>query len=221
MVRDGIYYALGFTAAYALVSWLAGPWTALPLLLAAMFFLWFFRDPERLTPAGPVAVSPGDGRVVAIVSEGEDRTRISIFLNVFDVHVNRSPISGIITDVTYQKGKFLVASLAAASSDNEQNVVTVRASDGTTVVFKQIAGLLARRIVFNKKAGDFVQAGERVGLIKFGSRVDVILGPEWRVEVTPGMHVSAGSTVLARRPGDIELPMAMATGIEDAALCQT
>ncbi|HWE53135.1 MAG TPA: phosphatidylserine decarboxylase [Bryobacteraceae bacterium] len=221
MVRDGIYYALGFTAAGAFVSWLLGPWTALPFFILGAFFAWFFRDPERLAPAGPVAVSPGDGRVVAIVAEGEHQTRISIFLNVFDVHVNRSPISGIITDVTYQRGKFLVASLAAASSDNEQNVVTVRASDGTTVVFKQIAGLLARRIVFNKKVGDFVQAGERVGLIKFGSRVDVILGPEWRVEVAPGMHVSAGSTVLARRPGEIELPIALAAGIEDAALCQT
>jgi len=158
---------------------------------------------------------------MSVVSEGEHQTRISIFLNVFDVHVNRSPISGIITDVTYQRGKFLVASLAAASSDSEQNVVTVRASDGTTVVFKQIAGLLARRIVFSKKVGDFVQAGERVGLIKFGSRVDVILGPEWRVEVTPGMHVSAGSTVLARRAGDIELPISLAANIEEAVLCQT
>jgi len=221
MVRDGILYALGFTAAGAVVSWLASPWTGLPLFLAGAFFAWFFRDPERLTPAGPVAVSPGDGRVMSVVSEGEHQTRISIFLNVFDVHVNRSPISGIITDVTYQRGKFLVASLAAASSDNEQNVVTVRSGDGTTVVFKQIAGLLARRIVFSKKVGDFVQAGERVGLIKFGSRVDVILGPEWRVEVTPGMHVSAGSTVLARRAGDIELPIALAAGIEEAVLCQT
>jgi len=221
MVRDGIYYALGFTAAGAFVSWIAGPWSALPLFLLGAFCAWFFRDPERLIPVGPVAVSPGDGRVVAVVSEADQRTRISIFLNVFDVHVNRSPIGGVITDFQYQRGKFLVASLESASSENEQTVITVRAGDGTVVVFKQIAGLIARRIVFDKKVGDFVQTGERVGLIKFGSRVDVILGPEWRVEVTPGMRVSAGSSILARRPGDIELPIKVAVGLEEGALCQT
>ncbi len=220
MVRDGIFYALGFTVAGLLVSLIESPWTGLPLFIAGAFCAWFFRDPDRLVPAGPVAVSPGDGRVVSVVSAGE-QTRISIFLNIFDVHVNRSPISGIITDVTYQRGKFLVASLENASLANEQNIVTVRASDGTTVVFKQIAGLIARRIVFTKKTGDFVAAGERVGLIKFGSRVDVILGPEWRVEVVPGMRVNAGSSVLARRAGDIELPISLAVSIEEAALCQT
>jgi phosphatidylserine decarboxylase len=221
MVRDGIFYAIGFTAAGAFVSWYSSPYNALPLFILGAFCAWFFRDPERLTPAGPVAVSPGDGRVVAVVSEGEKTTRVSIFLNIFDVHVNRSPISGIITDVTYRHGKFLVASLEGASTDNEQNIVTVRSGDGTTIVFKQIAGLLARRIVFDKKVGDFVQAGERVGLIKFGSRVDVIFGPEWRIEVSPGMRVSAGSSILARRAGDIVLPIAMAVDIEEVALCQT
>ncbi|HVV46392.1 MAG TPA: phosphatidylserine decarboxylase [Bryobacteraceae bacterium] len=221
MIRDGIYYALAFTAAGALVSWLAGPWIALPLFLLGAFCAWFFRDPERPIPVGPVALSPADGRVVSVVAEGDRRTRISIFLNIFDVHVNRSPISGVVTDITYKKGQFLVASREIASAENEQNIVTIRAEDGTLVVFKQIAGLIARRIVCTKKVGDFVQAGERIGLIKFGSRVDIILGPEWRVEVSPGARVSAGSSIVARRAGDIVLPLPLAASIEEAALCRT
>lgn len=221
MIRDGIYYALAFTAGGGLVSWLAGPRIAMPLFLLAAFCAWFFRDPEHLIPAGPVALSPADGRVVCVVPEGDRHTRISIFLNIFDVHVNRSPISGVITDITYKPGRFMVASRETASAENEQNIVTVRAPDGTKVVFKQIAGLIARRIVCTKHVGDFVQAGERVGLIKFGSRVDVIFGPEWRVEVSPGVHVSAGSSILARRAGEIVLPLPLAASIEEAALCQT
>jgi phosphatidylserine decarboxylase len=221
MVRDGIIYALGFTAAGIFVSWLLGPWVALPFYVLGAFCGWFFRDPERPIPVGPVAVSPADGKVVAVVSEGDGLTRISIFLNIFDVHVNRSPVSGIITDFVYQKGKFLVASLEAASSDNEQTIITVRSKDGTQVVFKQIAGLIARRIVFTKKQGDFVQAGERIGLIKFGSRMDVVLGPEWHITVAPGARVSAGSSVLARRAGEVEVTLAMKAGLKEPALCQT
>ena len=221
MVRDGIYYALGFTAAGAFLAWLAGPWTALPLFILGAFCAWFFRDPERAVPAGPVAVSPADGRVLRVVSEADGLTRISIFLNIFDVHVNRSPISGMIADITYHPGKFLVASLDAASLQNEMNVITVESRDGTKVVFKQIAGLIARRIVCTKKVGDVVDAGERVGMIKFGSRVDIIFGPEWRIEVKPGIHVTAGTTVLARRAGEIELPLTLVAGIKETALCQT
>jgi phosphatidylserine decarboxylase len=221
MIRDGIYYALAFTAGGAIVSWLAGPRFALPLFLMGAFCAWFFRDPERPIPAGPVALSPADGRVMCVVKEGERHTRISIFLNIFDVHVNRSPISGIITDITYKRGQFLVASREIASAQNEQNIVTVQAEDGTKVVFKQIAGLIARRIVCTKQVGDFVQAGERIGLIKFGSRVDVIFGPEWRVEVSPGARVSAGSSVLARRAGEVVMTLPLAASIEEAALCQT
>ena len=217
MVRDGIYYALAFTAGGVLISWLADPWIALPLFLVGAFCAWFFRDPERPIPAGPVAVSPADGRVMCVVAEGERQTRISIFLNIFDVHVNRSPISGIVTDAAYRPGKFLVANCEAASADNEMNVVTIRAEDGTKVVFKQIAGLIARRIVFSKQVGDFVQAGERVGLIKFGSRVDVIFGPEWWVEVAPGARVTAGSSILARRAGEVVLPIELAARMEEAA----
>ncbi len=221
MVRDGIYYALGFTAAGALISWLLGPWQALPFFLVGAFCAWFFRDPNRALPVGPVALSPADGRVVAVVPEPDRCTRISIFLNIFDVHVNRSPISGIVTDITYRPGKFLVASRGVASAENEQNILTIRADDGTKVVVKQIAGLIARRIVCTKAVGDTVQAGERIGLIKFGSRVDVVFGPEWRVEVSPGSRVSAGSSVLARRAGEIELAIPLAASIEEAALCRT
>lgn len=221
MVRDGIFYALGFTAAGGLISWLLGPWRGLPFFALGAFCAWFFRDPERALPVGPVALSPADGRVVAVVPEADRRTRISIFLNIFDVHVNRSPITGIVTDITYQPGKFLVASRGIASAENEQNILTIRADDGTKVVVKQIAGLIARRIVCTKSVGDAVQAGERIGLIKFGSRVDVIFGPEWRVEVSPGSRVSAGSSVLARRAGEIELAIPLAASIEEAALCRT
>ncbi|MGH9659794.1 MAG: phosphatidylserine decarboxylase [Bryobacteraceae bacterium] len=200
MVVDGIYYALALTAGGALVSYFTRPWWGLPLLILAGFCLYFFRDPEREIPTGPVAVSPADGKVVAVKQETAARTRVSIFLNVFDVHVNRTPISGRITDVKYQPGKFLVASKEEASAANEQNTVTVE-GDGTRIVFKQIAGLIARRIVFRKKPGDVVRAGERVGMIKFGSRMDVEFGPEWEIVVRPGMRVSAGSSVIARRKG--------------------
>lgn len=198
IVLDGIYYAVGLGAAGVLVQWLAGPWAAAPLWLVAVFCLYFFRDPERDIPEGPVAVSPADGKVVAVKQESPTLHRVSIFLNIFDVHVNRTPIAGTISDVTYRRGAFHVASREECSEANEQNVVTVE-GDGTRVIFKQIAGLIARRIVCTKRAGDRVAAGERMGLIKFGSRVDVLFGPEWEIAVTPGQRVSAGSSVLARR----------------------
>jgi phosphatidylserine decarboxylase len=198
MVRDGIFYAVGLLAGGILISYVVGPWWGLPLYLLAAFCAWFFRDPDRPVPPGRVAVSPADGKVVVVAPETGGRTRVSIFLNIFDVHVNRSPIGGVITDICYQKGKFMNAALAAASTDNEMNTFTV-SGEGVTVVFKQIAGLIARRIVCYMKPGDHVAIGQRVGLIKFGSRCDVIFGPEWLTEVTPGMRVSAGSSVLARR----------------------
>jgi len=198
MVRDGLYYGAALTAAGVLVSYLSQPWLGLPLFILAAFCLYFFRDPERQIPAGPVAVSPADGKIVAVRPDGASATRVSIFLNIFDVHVNRTPIAGTIADVQYHKGRFLVASKEKASAENEQNTVAVD-GNGTRVVFKQIAGLIARRIVFSKKLGDKVAAGERIGLIKFGSRVDVLFGPEWDIVVREGMHVAAGSSVLARR----------------------
>jgi phosphatidylserine decarboxylase len=207
IVVDGIYYALALAGAGALVAWLVSPWFAGVLWLLALFCLYFFRDPERAVPSGPVAVSPADGRIVAVKAESPTLQRISIFLNIFDVHVNRAPVAGAIAAVEYRPGRFLVASRERCSAENEQNVVTVD-GEGSRVVFKQIAGLIARRIVFDKKPGDRVAAGERVGLIKFGSRVDVLLGPEWEIAVRPGMHVAGGSSVIARRifppePGEV------------------
>jgi phosphatidylserine decarboxylase len=203
MVRDGFYYALGLCVAAAVVGWLAGPvYVLVPLLLAA-FFLWFFRDPERIIPAEDGAVvSPADGKVtdVGVVElDGRPRTRISIFLSVFDVHVNRSPIAGSITKVEYRHGRFRNALNAASAVENEQNIVTVE-GDGHTVVFKQIAGVLARRIVFTKRPGDRVGRGERVGLIKFGSRTDVLLDSAADVRVRVGDRVRGGSSVLAHLP---------------------
>jgi phosphatidylserine decarboxylase len=198
MVADGIYYALGLVAGGGLVSWLARPLWALPLFVLAVFCLWFFRDPERAIPEGDVAVSPADGKVVAVKNEPGGLTRISVFLNIFDVHVNRAPIGGKITGITYQPGKFLVASREEASTQNETNTFIVE-GDGARVVFKQIAGLIARRIVCWSKVGDLVRKGDRVGLIKFGSRVDILLGSEWKTAVTEGQRVCAGSSVIAHR----------------------
>jgi phosphatidylserine decarboxylase len=213
MVRDAYYYAFPLLAAAALIGWLAGLLWAVPGVLLAAFFLWFFRDPEREIPGETGAlVSPADGKVTdvsPVVLNGESRLRISVFLNVFDVHVNRSPISGIIREVRYQRGKFVNAMNAASAEQNEQNVVTVE-GDGQTVVFKQIAGLLARRIVFNKKVGDRVERGERVGLIKFGSRVDVLLDASAALEVKVGDRVKGGSSVLAYL--NAERPLAGSAG---------
>ena len=167
MVIFGIYYAIPLIAAGALITWLLHWYWAVPCYILAAFCLYFFRDPERVIPDGPVAVSPADGKVVAIVPDDSGAHRVSIFLNVFDVHVNRTPIAGKIACVKYQPGKFLVASKEAATHSNEQNILTVDGG-GSRVVFKQIAGLIARRIVCYKKPGDIVEKGERIGLIKFG-----------------------------------------------------
>jgi phosphatidylserine decarboxylase len=147
-------------------------------------------------------VSPADGKVTDIFScmlEGKPRTRISIFLSVFDVHVNRSPIAGVIRDMRYQKGSFRNAMSRDCAETNEQNIVTVE-NGPQVVVFKQIAGLLARRIVFTRKVGDAVGRGERIGMIKFGSRVDVFLDTNTEVQVKVGQRVSGGSSILAVAP---------------------
>lgn len=200
MVRDGYYYGAVMLVAAVLVGWLTNPfWAIIPVLLAA-FFMWFFRDPERIIPNDPCAVvSPADGKITEVTPvniNGKPLLRVSIFLNVFNVHVNRSPIAGVIRAAHYQTGKFLNAMNPACAECNEQNTVTVE-GEGYTVVFKQIAGLLARRIVFSKKIGENVERGERVGLIKFGSRTDVLLEPGAVVQVKVGDHVKGGSSVLA------------------------
>ncbi|MGD0791701.1 MAG: phosphatidylserine decarboxylase [Terriglobales bacterium] len=206
MVRDGYFYGAGCVLAAVIVAWLAAWPYAVPVVLLGAFFLWFFRDPERQIPeaAGAVVpiVSPGDGKVTdvsVVTSGGTSWHRISIFLSVFDVHVNRSPIAGVIRDVRYQRGKFLNAMGANSAEENEQNIVTVEGA-GRTVIFKQIAGLIARRIVFNFKVGDHVACGERVGLIKFGSRVDVLFDRDAAIQVKPGDRVKGGATLLAWLP---------------------
>ncbi len=203
MVADGYYYSLALVGVAVLVGWLAAPAWAIPAVLLALFFLWFFRDPARTIPESPGAVvSPADGKVTDVSAaslNGVPRTRISIFLSVFDVHVNRSPLAGVIRATHYQKGKYLNAMNPASAEHNEQNVVTVE-GDGHTVVFKQIAGLLARRIVFEKKIGDRVERGERVGLIKFGSRVDVFLEAAADMKIKVGDRVKGGASVLAYLP---------------------
>ena len=200
MVRDGYFYALALVAAAVLIGWLASPlWAIIPCLLAA-FFLWFFRDPERTIPQEPGAVvAAADGLVTDVSAVGvgvEKQLRISIFLSVIDVHVNRSPIAGVVRDIRYQRGKFLDARNKACADENEQNIVTVE-GEGQRVVFKQIAGLLARRIVFTSKVGDRLERGQRVGLIKFGSRVDVLFDSAASVQVKVGDRVRGGASILA------------------------
>ena len=201
MVRDGYIYGVSLLAVAVVLAWATGnwAWSIAPVLLAA-FFLWFFRDPVRTIPTGPgLIVSPGDGLVTetaVIATPQGPRQRISIFLSVFDVHVNRSPIAGVLASVCYQKGQYLNAMNPASADRNEQNIVIVR-GDGYEVTFKQIAGLLARRIVFNLKEGDRVERGQRVGLIKFGSRVNVLLPAEAELRVKVGQRVKGGSSVLA------------------------
>ena len=204
MVRDGYIYGVSLLAVAGLLAWTTGNWAwgVAPVLLA-VFFLWFFRDPRRSVPAGAgLIVSPGDGLVteaVTIQTPQGPRQRISIFLSVFNVHVNRSPIAGVVTSVRYQKGQYLNAMNVASADRNEQNAVTVR-GEGIEVTFKQIAGLLARRIVFNLREGDVVERGQRVGLIKFGSRVDAVLPGEATLKVKVGDRVKGGSSVLAAMP---------------------
>lgn len=204
MVRDGYFYGIGL-GLVAVVVWLltgSAMLTALPVILAA-FFLWFFRDPTRVIPAGAGdIVSPADGLVTEsewIETAAGSRLRISIFLNVFDVHVNRSPVAGTVKAVEHRQGSFLNAMKPESVILNEQTLVVIDAG-GYEVSYKQIAGLLARRIVCAVKVGDRLERGQRVGMIKFGSRTDVLLPADALPRVKTGMRVRGGSTVLAVLP---------------------
>jgi len=203
MVKEGYYFGippllLGGVA-YLLQWYVAATF----LVLLAVFAFSFFRDPERVIPAEPGAVvSPGDGRVVVVTDEEyQDRPgkRVSIFLAVWNVHVNRSPAAGTITKMDYRPGKFLAAMRERASVENEQNVFTL-STDAGELVFKQIAGLIARRVVSWKKAGEKVARGERIGLVRFGSRVDLWVPKEAKILVKVGENVKGGSSVLAQWP---------------------
>ncbi len=204
MVRDGWYYGLAFFAVAALLFLAThGVWLPLVPILLGCFFLWFFRDPNRKVSAEAGAiVSPADGLVTDaewIELPAGPRIRLSIFLNVFDVHVNRSPVSGVVTTCELRRGRFQNAMNAESVNENEQTLVVLDAG-GYEVSFKQIAGLLARRIVCRLKVGQRVERGERIGLIKFGSRVDVLMPGDAELLVKTGQRVQCGSTVLARMP---------------------
>jgi phosphatidylserine decarboxylase len=199
MVKEGYWYGLPLVLTAGGLMGVGVFWAGALFLALALLVLNFFRDPDRDVPADPHAVvSPADGRVVQIAEEsfeGQPVRRVSIFMSPLDVHVNRSPIAGTIQSVLYRKGRFRAASADLASVENEQNVFTISGEQGMVVV-KQIAGLLARRIVFWKHPGDTLGRGERVGLIKFGSRVDVLVGPGVELRIKLGDRVRAGSSVL-------------------------
>ena len=201
MIKDGYKFAAPpLLAGIVALVW-HWNWAGGALLFLGLFVMFFFRDPERKPPADPeTIVSPADGRVMEIVEESRDAKpgrRISVFLSIFDVHVNRSPVAGRITAIEYRTGKFYAAMRGRASAENEQNAFYVQ-SDRGEVVFKQIAGWVARRIVCWKAVGDSVIRGERVGMIRFGSRMDIWLPERVEILVRPGQHVAAGSSVLAR-----------------------
>jgi phosphatidylserine decarboxylase len=203
MVKEGYYFGLPLLllagAAY-LTQWTV---VAVVLVCLALFVFSFFRDPERVIPSDPGAiVSPGDGRVVVVTDEedsGRPGKRISIFLAVWNVHVNRAPAAGVITKLEYRPGKFLAAMRERASTENEQNVFTL-STDAGEMVFKQIAGLIARRVVSWKKQGERVARGERIGLVRFGSRVDVWVPKDAEILVKLGDNVKGGASVLASWP---------------------
>jgi len=201
MVKDGYKFALPLLALGALAFWAGWWWGGLLLVLLAGFVVYFFRDPERLIPTDLEAiVSPADGRVIEVIEEGRNGQagqRVSIFLSVFDVHVNRVPWAGKIEKMEYRRGRFLAAMRAQASLENEQNVIEFATRRGPVVV-KQVAGLIARRILCWKSPGDEVVTGERLGMIRFGSRVDIWLPAGADLLVRRGQHVAGGSTILAR-----------------------
>jgi phosphatidylserine decarboxylase len=203
MVKEGYYFGLPLLLLGGLGYLLQWNVAAVVLVLLALFVFSFFRDPERVIPSEPGAmVSPGDGRVVVVTEEeheGRPGKRVSIFLAVWNVHVNRSPAAGTITKMEYRPGRFLAAMRERASVENEQNVFTLSTEAGE-LVFKQIAGLIARRVVSWKKPGEKVARGERIGLVRFGSRVDLWVPKEAEIVVRVGQNVKGGSSILAMWP---------------------
>ncbi|PYS53719.1 MAG: phosphatidylserine decarboxylase family protein [Acidobacteria bacterium] len=195
IVKDAFRFLMPLLAVVIASFWLGWPVAGLFLLLLTAFVAFFFRNPKRDVPADPrVIVSPADGRVVKVERAG-NVTKLSIFLSIFDVHVNRSPMRGHVDAIDYRRGKFKAAFNHAASIENERNIIMI--SQGPVkLVFTQIAGLIARRIVCWKKVGDFVDKGELVGLIRFGSRVDVILPAGIEATVAKGARVRAGATAI-------------------------
>jgi len=203
MVKEGYFFGLPLLALGGAASLLHWYIVGTVLVLLALFVFSFFRDPDREIPPEPGAVvSPADGRVVVVTEEenaGRPGQRVSIFLAIWNVHVNRAPASGTIVKMDYRPGKFLAAMRERASFENEQNVFTLSTESGE-MVFKQIAGLIARRVVSWKKAGEQVLRGERIGLVRFGSRLDVWLPKGAEILVKVGENVKGGASVIAKWP---------------------
>lgn len=206
VVTEGYKFAAGpivLGVAALFLGWhiLALQIAAFVLLALGTFILYFFRDPERVIPSDTsTIVSPADGRVLEVIDEkfdGRAGKRITIFLAVWNVHVNRTPLAGKIARIEYRPGKFQMAMKKTASAENEQNVIFLDTAHGQ-IVFKQIAGMIARRVVLWKKAGEQVERGERIGIVRFGSRMDVWLPLDAAISVKPGDHVAGGSSILAR-----------------------
>jgi len=203
IAREGWPYLTGIVVFSLIVTWFFG-WWSIPFWLASIFVLQFFRDPPREVPGdASTVVSPADGRIVAVEAARDpwmnrDTVKVSVFMNVFNVHSNRSPVDGEVKQVWYHAGAFVNAALDKASVENERNAIWFHTSTGLDVTCVQVAGLVARRILCYVKAGDLLLRGQRFGFIRFGSRVDVYLPPETRVSVAIGDKVKAGSTILAR-----------------------
>ena len=197
IVKDAFRFLIPLGTASAVAFWLQWTYAGIFLLVLAAFVAFFFRNPERRVPADPKAiVSPADGRVVKVERVG-NATKLSIFLSIFNVHVNRSPIAGRIEAMDYRKGRFKAAFDHAASVENERNIIMVGNGD-LKIVFTQIAGVVARRIVCWKRVGDNVEKGELIGLIRFGSRVDILFPAMTEVTVEKGARVRGGTTVIGK-----------------------
>jgi phosphatidylserine decarboxylase len=205
--KEGFPFIAGTAGAALLAGWLGWTLLAAAAALLTLFVSWFFRNPARVIPRGPnLVVAPGDGKVIAIEEEFEPRflkdrsIRLTIFLNVFDVHINRAPCEGVVQEVQYQPGLFLVASRPDATIRNEQNALMLTTPKGVKVLCVQVAGLIARRIVCWVSAGEGVQRGERFGLIRFGSRMDTFLPIGTVLKVAVGDRVKGGETILGELP---------------------
>jgi phosphatidylserine decarboxylase len=205
--KEGIPFIAVPAGVTLLTGWLGWPVVACVGAIATLFSAWFFRNPARVIPQSPnLVVAPGDGKVIAIEEEFEPRylkersVRVTIFLNVFDVHINRMPCDGMIEDMQYQPGLFLVASKPEATLRNEQNAVMIKTHEGTKVLCVQVAGLIARRIVCWVSPRERAIRGERYGLIRFGSRMDTFLPMGTKLRVTVGERVKGGETILGELP---------------------